>query len=179
MKKDDLFQLLRNSSIEEFNKERPFDESKSIDLTELDFRGCELKDANLSNCDLTGSDFSAMYLKNVKFDGSDLTSSDFTGSTVKNCSFSNSILNGVKFNNIITEKCEFEEADFSGADLSSAELSSSDLSTTLNLIECIFDDSTIWPDEDMLPDKFETGYQSDLSSLIDDEEEGFSSSLDY
>lgn len=178
MKKDDLFQLLRNSSIEEFNKERPYDESELIDLTELDFRGCELKDANLSNCDLTGSDFSAMYLKNVNFNGSDLTSIDFTGSTLKGCDFTNSILNGIKFNSVTIHKCEFEEADFSGADLSSADISSSDLSTTKNLTECIFDGSTIWPDEDMLPDGFETVYQADLSSLID-EEDDFASNLDY
>ena len=77
----------------------------------------------------------------------------------------------------ILQKCEFEEADFSGADLSSADISSSDLSTTQNLTECIFDDTTVWPDEDMLPDGFEAIYQDDLSSLKD--EEDYVSNSDY
>lgn len=178
MKKEDLLQLLKNGSINEFNENRSYDESELLDLTELDLRGCEIKRANLSYCDLTGSDLSDMYLKSIKFDGSDLTSVDFTGSTLKSCFFSSSVLNGVKFKNTELMQCEFEEADFSGADLSSSDVSSCDLSATENLTECIFDESTVWPADDMLPEDFETTYQHDLSSLRD-EEDDFATNYDY
>ena len=39
-----------------------------------------------------------------------------------------------------------------------------------------FDEATIWPENDMLPEDFDTSYVRDLSSLEDDEESG---SQDY
>ena len=35
-----------------------------------------------------------------------------------------------------------------------------------------FDESTIWPETDMLPEDFDTTYTKDLSSLEDDDEGG-------
>ena len=35
---------------------------------------------------------------------------------------------------------------------------------------CRFDDETVWPDTDMLPEDFDSTYSDDLSSLKDDDD---------
>ena len=67
---------------------------------------------------------------------------------------------------------EFLDADMAGANFSEADLSDSDLSTSENLDSCRFDESTIWPDLDKLPEDFDSTYNYDLSTLRDDEENG-------
>ena len=57
-----------------------------------------------------------------------------------------------------------------GANFSEADLSDSDFSTSENLDSCRFDESTIWPDNDKLPEDFDCTYNYDLSTLRDDEE---------
>jgi hypothetical protein len=39
-----------------------------------------------------------------------------------------------------------------------------------NLSACRFDEETIWPDNEYLPEDFDTSYSSDLSSLRDDDD---------
>ena len=58
-----------------------------------------------------------------------------------------------------------------GTVLQESDLTDSDLSTSYNLNACRFDDGTIWPDDDMLPEDFDGLYSSDLSSLKDDDDE--------
>ena len=55
-------------------------------------------------------------------------------------------------------------------------LQSSDCSAADNIDAVRFDESTILPDTDMLPEDFDTTYTKDLSSLEDDED---GSSGDY
>ena len=57
-----------------------------------------------------------------------------------------------------------------GANFSEADLSDSDFSTSENLDSCRFDESTIWPDNDKLPEDFDCTYNYDLSTLRDDED---------
>ena len=57
-----------------------------------------------------------------------------------------------------------------GANLSEADLTDSDLSTSENLGACRFDESTVWPDDEKLPEDFDSTYNYDLSSLREEDE---------
>ena len=48
-----------------------------------------------------------------------------------------------------------------GCIVKEAELSDSDLSASLNLSATRADETTIWPDNDLLPDDFDTNYAKD------------------
>lgn len=170
---ENLFDLLKNGEIEEFNSQM----SENIDdLTESDFSGIEADGIEIKEQDLSGSNFTEVNLFNSSFEGTDLSSATFARSELNGVSFANAILNGTKFNNAIISACDFTDADLSGADFSEADLSGSDLSLSLNLNQCSFDKFTVWPDSDALPADFESDYKEDLASLNDDESE---SNQDY
>ena len=168
LSKDELAELLSND-IEAFNKE--IQNCKGgIDLTETDFSGITLDGAEISNADLTSSSFSDSHLTNVKFDGCDLTSVDFTRANLVECSFNESVLNGTDFSYSTVDYCNFSDADLAGAVLQGADLSNSDFSASENLNASRFDEDTVWPDNDYLPEDFDTTCSSDLSSLNDDDD---------
>ena len=123
------------------------------------------------NVDLTSSSFSDSHLLEVKFDGCDLTSTDFTRATIVESSFNDAILNGADFCYAKVDYCNFADADLAGAILQSADLTNSDFSGAENLNASRFDEDTIWPDNEYLPDEFDSSYSSDLSSLRDEEED--------
>ncbi|MCD8377470.1 MAG: pentapeptide repeat-containing protein, partial [Candidatus Gastranaerophilales bacterium] len=133
-----------------------------------------IRDICFINVDFTSSSFSDAHLFNVKFEECDLTSADFTRSGNTECDFSGSVLNGTDFSYAVLDYCNFNEADMAGSVFQESDLTNSDLSTSYNLNACRFDDGTIWPDEDMLPDNFDGMYSSDLSSLQDEEDESVS-----
>ena len=87
------------------------------------------------------------------------------------CDFSGAILNGTNFNYSTVHFCNFSDSDLAGTNFAEADLSDSDFSTSENLDSCRFDESTIWPDEEKLPEDFDCTYNYDLSSLREDEEE--------
>ena len=62
-----------------------------------------------------------------------------------------------------------------GCILSESDLSNSDLTAALNLNAARYDEDTIWPDDDMLPEDFDGASHKDLSALQDDEDESVSS----
>ena len=62
-----------------------------------------------------------------------------------------------------------------GCILSETDLSNSDLTASVNLHASRYDDDTIWPDDDMLPEDFDVTNHRDLSALQDDEDEVVSS----
>ena len=80
------------------------------------------------------------------------------------------MLNGTDFSYATVDYCNFSEADLAGAIMLDADFSNSDFSAAENLNAARFDDSTIWPDNEYLPEDFDTSYSDDLSSLKDDEE---------
>ena len=80
------------------------------------------------------------------------------------------MLNGTDFSYATVDYCNFADADLAGAILRDADLSNSDFSMCENLNACRFDDSTIWPENEYLPEDFDASYSDDLSSLKDDEE---------
>ena len=142
----------------------------SIDLSETDFSSSTLEGAEFINVDLTSSTFSDSHLSEVKFEGCDLTSVDFTRAEILECNFSESVLNGTDFSYSKVDYCNFSDADMAGSVFQGAELTNSDFSMAENLNACRFDEETIWPDNEYLPEDFDTKYSSDLSSLQDDDD---------
>lgn len=168
--KDELVDLIVNDP-EEFNRYIQENSTEGVDLSEIDFMNLELKDLVFQNVDFSSSSFSDSHLLNVKFIDCDLTSTDFARANVTECEFSETVMNGADFSYSVLDYCNFSESDLAGAIFQEADLSNSDLTMSINLNACRFDDGTVWPDNDMLPDDFDGMYSSDLSSLKDDDEE--------
>ncbi len=168
LSKEELINLI-STDVNAFNNE--ISNSKSgADLSETDFSNIELEGAEFFNVDLTSSSFADSHLTEVKFDACDLTSVDFTRANIVECSFTESVLNGTDFSYSKVDYCNFSDADLAGAIFQGADLTNSDLSMAENLSACRFDEETIWPDNEYLPEDFDSKYSSDLSSLQDDDE---------
>ena len=174
LSKEELVNLL-NNDIESFNAEL---KGKVSDLTEVDFSGVTLEGAVFDNVDLTSSSFSDSNLTEVKFLGCDLTSVDFNRANLVECSFGESVLNGTDFSYAKVDYCNFADADLAGAIMREADFTNSDFTACENLNASRFDDTTIWPDNEYLPEDFDSSYSDDLSSLKDDEDYEYESS-DY
>ena len=166
LSKEELADLLIND-IEAFNKTL---DGKAIDMSEMDFTGINVTGAIFDNVDLTSSSFADSNLTEVKFLGCDLTSVDFNRANLIECSFSESVLNGTDFSYSKVDYCNFSDADLAGAIMLDADFTNSDFSAAENLNASRFDDSTIWPDNEYLPEDFDSSYSDDLSSLKDDED---------
>lgn len=166
LSKDDLANLLL-TDVNAFNSEV---DGKPIDLSEMDFSGANIEGAVLDNVDLTSSSFADSHLIDVKFLGCDLTSVDFNRANLAECGFNESILNGTDFSYAKVDYCNFADADLAGAIMLDADFTNSDFSMSVNLNASRFDDSTIWPDNEYLPEDFDSSYSDDLSSLKDDED---------
>ncbi len=169
LSKEDLSEMLVNN-VEEFNNAM---DGTEIDLSELDFSNNTIESAKFDNVDLTSSTFADSKLVEVSFTNCDLTSVDFNRATLVECTFNDSVLNGTDFSFATADYCNFADADLAGAIFRDADLSSSDLSGAENLNACRFDDTTIWPDNENMPDDFDSTYTDDLSSLKDEEDNGF------
>lgn len=168
LSKEELAELVINN-VDNFNEEiRSI--SGGADLSETDFSNINIEGAEFVNADLTSSSFADSHLTAVKFEGCDLTSVDFTRATLIECSFNESVLNGTDFSYATVDYGNFADADLAGAIFQSADLSNSDFTTSENLNACRFDEDTIWPDNENLPEDFDTSYSSDLSSLKDDDD---------
>ena len=165
LSKEELANLLSND-IEAFNNEI----RGGADLSEMDFSNLVLDGAIFDNVDLTSSSFADSQLTDVKFLGCDLTSVDFTRSNLVECAFNESVLNGTDFSYANVDYCNFADADLAGAIVREADLTNSDFSMSENLNACRFDDTTVWPDSDYLPEDFDSSYSDDLSSLKDDDD---------
>ncbi len=166
--KEELIELL-SSDIEEFNTEIK-NVKGGADLSETDFSNINLEGAVFYNADLTSTSFADSHLVNVTFDGCDLTSVDFTRANLVECSFTESVLNGSDFSYATVDYGNFSDADMAGAIFQSADLTNSDFTTAVNLNACRFDEDTVWPDNEYLPEDFDTAYSSDLSSLKDEDD---------
>ncbi len=166
LSKEDLVNLIL-TDIEAFNQET---KGKAIDMSEMDFSGTNIEGAIFDNIDLTSSSFADSNLTEVKFLGCDLTSVDFNRANLVECSFSESVLNGTDFSYSRADYCNFSDADLAGAIMLDADFTNSDFSMAENLNASRFDDSTIWPDNEYLPEDFDSSYSEDLSSLKDDDD---------
>ena len=166
LSKEELVSLLVDD-VNAFNEEV---RKGAFDLSETDFSGITLEGAVFDNADLTSSSFADAQLTDVKFLGCDLTSVDFTRSNLVECAFNESVLNGTDFSYATVDYCNFADADLAGAIVREADLTNSDFSASENLNACRFDDTTVWPDNEYLPEDFDSSYSDDLSSLKDDED---------
>lgn len=166
LSKDELIDLLFNN-VEAFNKEA---NGTPLDISETDFSGTNIEGAIFNNIDLTSSSFADSHLTEVKFIGCDLTSVDFNRANLVECGFNESVLNGTDFSYSTVDYCNFADADLAGAILRDADFTNSDLSMSENLNASRFDDTTIWPDNEYLPEDFDSSYSDDLSSLKDDDD---------
>ncbi len=166
--KDQLSEMILHD-YETFNTFRAKSDEE-IDLTEIDFSNATIEKVDFTNCDLSGSSFADTTLSLLNFTDANLESVDFTRANVVECDFSGSLLNGTNFNFSILNYCNFTDADMVGCVLTEADLTDSDLSACENLTACRFDETTIWPDIDMLPEDFDTTSTHDLSALRDDDE---------
>ena len=166
--KEELADLI-TTDVEAFNQE-----IKGIaggaDLSEMDFSNINLDGAEFINADLTSSSFADSHLSEVKFDDCDLTSVDFTRANLVECSFTESVLNGADFSYSTVNYGNFADSDMAGAIFQGADLSNSDFSMSENLSASRFDEETIWPDNENLPEDFDTTCSSDLSSLQDEDD---------
>ena len=124
----------------------------------------------LTNIDFSGTTFQEAHLTNVNFTDCDLTGVDFSRAVLSECNFSGAILNGTTFSYAQVNYCDFSDSDVAGANFSEADLTDSDFSTCENIDSCRFDESTIWPDSEKLPEDFDCTYNYDLSSLREEDE---------
>ena len=168
LSKEELVNLVQTDT-DAFNEEIK-NASGGVDLSETDFSNSNLEGAVFVNVDLTSSSFADAHLTEVSFEACDLTSVDFTRANLVECSFNESVLNGTDFSYSKTDYCNFSDADMAGAVFQGADLTNSDLSMAENLSACRFDEETVWPDNEYLPEDFDAKYSSDLSSLQDDDE---------
>ena len=166
LSKEELVNLLLND-IEGFNQALV---GTAADMSEVDFSGISVEGAIFDNVDLTSSSFADANLTEVKFLGCDLTSVDFNRANLIECAFNESILNGTDFSYAKVDYCNFSDADLAGAIMLDADFSNSDFTSSENLSASRFDDTTIWPDNEYLPEDFDSSYSDDLSSLKDDED---------
>ncbi len=143
---------------------------ESLDMSESDFSGISLDGVEFVNVDLTSSSFADSHLTEVMFEACDLTSVDFTRANLVECGFNESVLNGTDFSYSKADYCNFSEADMAGAVFQGADLANSDFSASENLSACRFDEETMWPENDNLPEDFDASYSSDLSSLQDEDD---------
>ena len=167
MTKEELVELLINDT-EAFNEAV---KGKYVDLSETDFSGCVVEGAVFDNIDLTSSSFTDSQLTDVKFVNCDLSSVDFTRTKLVECTFTESMLNGTDFSYSTVNYCGFPDSDLAGAIVREADLSNSDFTMSDNLNAVRFDDTTVWPDAEYLPNDFDASYSDDLSSLKDEEDE--------
>ena len=113
----------------------------------------------------------------VNFTGADLTSVDFTRAKILESDFSEASLNGADCSYAEMTYCNFTDADLAGCIFSESNLSNSDLTGSYNINACRFDNDTIWPEPDLMPDDFDAVYKDDLSAMKD--EEDYAQNSDY
>ena len=167
--KEDLYDLVVNSP-EKFNEWKS-KQSEEVDLSESDFSSLTLENVNFEDVDLNGSSFADSHLTEVNFKNTDLTSADFTRANLVECDFSEALLTGADYSYAKVNYCNFSESDMAGGIFQETDLENSDLSSAINLNACRFDEDTVWPDSDMLPEDFDSKYSEDLSSLKDSDDE--------
>lgn len=169
--KEELYNLIKKSP-EEFNNWKQSNAAQDeIDLSEMDFSYLTLDNVDFSGADLNASSFADSHLSAINFNNADLTAVEFTRATVLESDFSEAILSGADFSYAAIKYVNFTDADMAGSIFQESDLSNSDFSGAYNLNACRFDEETIWPDPEMLPEDFDATYSDDLSSLKDEEDE--------
>ena len=166
--KEEIIALMEENP-EKFNDWKK-ESGEEIDLSETDFSNMTLKDLDLSEVDLNSSSFSDCVLSAKNFTGADLSSVEFTRAKFVECDFTDSYMAGADCSYAEITYSNFSGTDMAGCILSETVLTNSDLSSCENLSSSRFDEDTVWPEEDMMPNDFDSACTSDLSALKDDED---------
>lgn len=166
--KDEIYNLIINDS--NAYGDYKAEETEELDLSELDFSGNDLYDIDFSDSVLVDSSFFESTLTKCSFVNCGLTSVDFSRTKLIECDFSEALLNGTNLSYAQIDYCNFAESDMAGAILLETVFENTDLSTVENLQASRFDESTVWPDEEYLPEGFDSNAANDLSSLQDEED---------
>lgn len=85
IKHDNMYQLLREEKIEEFNKRRA--DGEPTDLTNCDFRGLDLKGIKVEGIDFTGSYFRQTDLRGINFSKANLRECSLNGAKISGAYF--------------------------------------------------------------------------------------------
>lgn len=174
--KDEIFELIK-TDVSEYNEYKS-QTSHDLDLCELDFSGLDLSNVDFSDSELVDSSFFESTLTKCSFVNCDLTSVDFSRAKLIECDFSEALLNGTNFSYAQIDYCNFTDADLAGSILLETVFDNTDLSSAVNLQASRFDETTVWPDDEYLPDDFDSNSANDLSSLRDEEDE-YGTNSDY
>lgn len=166
--KEELHDLIEKLP-QEFNDWKK--SQNKVDLSEMDFSYLTLNDVDFSGVDLNSSSFADSHLSSINFSGTDLTSVDFTRATILESDFTEAILIGSDYSYAIINYCNFTDADMAGGVFLESDLTNSDFAGAYNLNACRFDEETVWPEPEMLPEDFDSTYSDDLSALKDEDEE--------
>lgn len=165
--KDELLTMIQNTP-EKFNEWKR--ETEEVDLSEVDFSNMSLNEIDFSDVDLNSSSFADASLSSVNFAGADLTAVDMTRAVITQCDFTDSTLVGADCSYAEMTYCNFADCDFAGTVLAETDLSFSELYASVNLSSARYDNDTVWPEDDLLPEDFDGICKDDLSALKDDDD---------
>lgn len=90
IKHNDMYQLLREEKVQEFNNRRASGET--CDLTHCDFRGLDLRGLNAQGIDFTGSYFRQTDLRGINFSQSCLQECSLNGAKISGVYFPKELL---------------------------------------------------------------------------------------
>ena len=82
---DPLYQLLRHEQIEEFNEQRKA--LDSLDFSNCDFRGLDLRDMNADGVDFSGAYFRGADLRGINFRHTRLQGASMAAAQISGCYF--------------------------------------------------------------------------------------------
>ena len=167
--RENLIQLLLKEDVKSFNALREKETTTKIDLSETDLEGLTLNNANFSEFELNGVNFADSSLENAIFTNTNLTTTNFTGADLKYCNFNNANLSGAYLTNTDATEADFTDANFNGTDLRETNFTNAELSASVNLSQAKFDNLTIWPENQNLPEDFDSSC-SNLSNNNDEDE---------
>jgi uncharacterized protein YjbI with pentapeptide repeats len=119
--------VLIRRSVEEWNAWRESHSHEPIDLSEADFRGESLHEANLCNADLrwatlVEADLGGADLTNADLQKADLFDANLGYARLAGARFSGSSLVRANFSNTLIEDTDFSEVELTGARLNEAKL---------------------------------------------------------
>jgi hypothetical protein len=116
------------------------------DLRHADLRGADLSGANLSGANLSGADLSGTDLRGANLIGADLRGANLGGADLRHADLRGADLSGANLSGANLRGADLRGTDLSRANLSRANLSGADLSGAE------YDDKTIWPDFQIVPE---------------------------
>jgi len=86
---NELFHLLREDKVEEFNQR--YNGGEKVDLTDCDFRNCDLRGLNAEGLDLSNAYFRGADLRGIDFRNTRLMGASLASAQISGCFFSSKL----------------------------------------------------------------------------------------